>query len=427
MLISDSTAPNVALSTPPTEVAPVSPLSARPATCPSFPPPLGRGKTLPPQGSSLPTPIRVAPLARLLREVKYPNSDFIVKGFTSGFDLGFVGPRTSLSSNNNLSVNLNPEAAIQKVMGEVELGRIAGPFADIPFPDFKCSPLSLREKSTPGKYRLLHNLSYPYDERAVNLNIPPEASHLQYASVLDAIALINLHGLKYLAKADIKEAYRLVPLSPDCYPLLGFRLKGQYFYDKCLPMGASSSCKIFESISSALQFILVNLFKVKFIVKMLDDFLFLGKSPGECKYGLDSFIRLCKMVGVPLAGEKTVLPSTCVTFLGVCIDTLGQSVYIPREKVASYAASSDILLGRVACTLWELKSMIGKPQFTCLVIPSGRPFLRRMHDATAGRTSPLSRVTLRPHIKEDLRLWSSFLRDFNGRGAVVLRHPLIIC
>ena len=372
----------------------------------------------------MPTPIRLGPLARLLREVDYPEIDFIREGFSSGFDLGFVGPLAPLSSNNNLSVNSNPEVAYQKVLAEVALGRIAGPFTDIPLPNFKCSPLSLREKSTPGKFRLLHNLSYPYDARAVNFNIPPEASHLQYASIRDAIALINRHGLRYLSKADIKEAYRLIPLSPACYPLLGFRLNGRYFYDKCLPMGASSACKIFERFSSALEYILRELFKVKYVVKMLDDFLFLGKTLEECSYGLESFTRLCGLVGVPLAREKTVLPATRVTFLGVSIDTAAQSVSIPEEKVSSYAASIQTLLGQDTCSLRELKSTIGKLQFTCLVIPAGRAFLRRMHDATAGRSSPLSKVALGPATKEDLRIWSSFLGEFNGRGLLSYDPPL---
>ena len=381
-------------------------------------------RSLPPTGNSLPTPVKVATLARLLSEISFPNADFVVSGFRFGFKLGFEGPQIPLSANNNLSVNRNIDAAAEKVSSEVSLGRIAGPFLDIPLSNFKCSPLSLREKSTPGKYRLLHNLSYPYDEQSVNFNIPMEASHLGYASVGDAIDSINHHCLLYLAKADIKDAYRLVPLHPSCYNLLGFRLKGLYYYDKCLPMGASSSCKIFESISTALQAILCSLYKVRFLVKMLDDFLFLGRSEGECRYGLDSFIHLCGLLSIPLAEEKTVLPARSATFLGVNIDTLSQRVSIPAEKVSSYAACLDSLLARDYCSLKEFKSTIGKLQFTCLVIPAGRAFLRRMHDATRGKTSPFSRVRLGPGIKEDLCMWKEFLSGFNGRGLLAYEDPL---
>ena len=369
-----------------------------------------------PPGNSLPTPIKVRELARLLREVDHPGRDYIIEGFSKGFDLGFRGPESALDASNNLSVNQNPEAALEKVLSEVKLGRIAGPFPSPPLPNFKCSPLSLREKSTPGKYRLLHNLSYPYNESAVNFNIPPEASHLQYSDIRDAIEMINQFDLLFLAKADIKEAYRLVPLSPACYHLLGFKLKGSFYYDRCLPMGASSSCKIFETISSSLLHILFSLYKVKYVVKMLDDFLFLGKSERECQYGLDSFVHLCRLVGIPLANEKTVPPSRSVTFLGVCIDTQNKVISIPMDKVSGYLGKVSAVIEAGTCSLRELKSLIGKLQFSCLVIPAGRCFLRRLHDATMGNTNPHRRVTLPAESKKDLEIWRDFLSHFNGRG-----------
>ena len=135
-----------------------------------------------------------------------------------------------------------------------------------------------------------------------------------------------------------------------------------------------------------------------------------------CQYGLDCFIHLCGLLAIPLAEEKTVPPAQCVTFLGVCIDTLSQSVSIPVEKVASYVVALDALLMKGDCSLRDFKSLIGKLQFTCLVIPAGRAFLRRMHDATVGKTSPLSRVRLSPGVREDLKLWREFLAHFNGRG-----------
>ena len=43
----------------------------------------------------------------------------------------------------------------------LSFGRIAGPFRDIPFVNFQSSPLVLVPKHDPGKYRLIHDLSYP--------------------------------------------------------------------------------------------------------------------------------------------------------------------------------------------------------------------------------------------------------------------------
>ena len=79
------------------------------------------------------------------------------------------------------------EAAMQKVQKEVALKRIAGPFEAPPLEHFKCSPLSMREKSTPGQFCLLHNLSYPHDDTAVNANIPVHKAKTSYSNIDDAL------------------------------------------------------------------------------------------------------------------------------------------------------------------------------------------------------------------------------------------------
>lgn len=44
-----------------------------------------------------------------------------------------------------------------------------------------------------------------------------------------------------MAKTDIKDAFRIIPVNPADYHLLGFSWDNEFYFDKCLPMGASSS------------------------------------------------------------------------------------------------------------------------------------------------------------------------------------------
>ena len=245
---------------------------------------------------------------------------------------------------------------------------------------------------------------------------------MQYASISDAIAIINTYGKCFMAKSDIAEAYRLVPMHPSCYNLLGFKLREEYYYDRCLPMGACSACKIFERFSSALLFILTSVYKVKHVVKLLDDFLFIGETEQQCLYALNSFKSLCALIKVPLAIKKTVEPSLNVTFLGINLDTVSGTASIPVEKINSYAVSLSKLLVRDECTLRELKSMIGKLQFTCCIITTGRCFLRRLHDKTVGKTSPSSKIILDDETKEDLKTWQLFLAKYNGRSLLAFSN-----
>ena len=70
------------------------------------------------------------------------------------FIFGFYCQECDIRSTNIKSANENPEEVDKKLSEEISLGRVAGPFDEPPFKDFKCSPLSLREKSTPSKFWL---------------------------------------------------------------------------------------------------------------------------------------------------------------------------------------------------------------------------------------------------------------------------------
>lgn len=52
---------------------------------------------------------------------------------------------------------------------------------------------------------------------------------------------------------DIKSAFRLMIINPGDFDLLGFKFEGNYYIDKCLPMGCAISCNLFEKISTFLQ------------------------------------------------------------------------------------------------------------------------------------------------------------------------------
>jgi hypothetical protein len=206
-----------------------------------------------------PTPVNRVKLIQLLHETKYDAQEikFLDEGFHFGFRTGFQGEEQELMSSNSMSTREHPDAVSKKILREIELGRIAGPFKYKPFTNFKVSPLALREKQQQGEYRLLHNLSYPYDEKSVNYNIPREASTIQYQQVRDARRLIADTGRgAYLSKSDIAGAFRIIPLHADEYHLFGFKWKNEYYFDKCLPMGCSSACQIFERFSNAMVWIL---------------------------------------------------------------------------------------------------------------------------------------------------------------------------
>lgn len=62
-----------------------------------------------------------------------------------------------------------------------------------------------------------------------------------------------------LAKAHIKSAFILLPISPLSFNSFGFCFDDLYFFDMCLLMGCSLSCTYFESFAFVLQLVVYKL------------------------------------------------------------------------------------------------------------------------------------------------------------------------
>ena len=90
----------------------------------------------------------------------------------------------------------------------------------------------------------------------VNDGISSEWSSLSYVSIDYLLSLVLEAGKEStLVKADIKEAYRMLPIHPEDQGLLGTQWEGEFYTDKALPLGLRSVPKIFTAVADALQWI----------------------------------------------------------------------------------------------------------------------------------------------------------------------------
>jgi len=357
----------------------------------------------------------------VLSTYKYDSilSEYLLQGFSFGFKLDFQGPPLNHRCSNLKSAVQSPAALESKLNKEISAGRVKGPFSEPPLsPHFNVSPIGLHPKKTPGEFRLIHHLSFP-PGNSVNSFIPQAFSSVHYATIDDAISSILKCGNGcFLAKSDIKSAFRLIPLHPTDHPLLGFSWKDQFYYDCCLPMGASSSCAIFERFSTALEYIISCQLLNCYVHHVLDDFIFISSSESSCRLGLKRFQDLCHHLGVPLAEEKTVGPSQTLTFLGIELDTLEMEARLPDDKLFKCRQLIQGALGKKSLLLKSLQSILGVLNFACSVVVPGRAFLRRLTQLLVGRDNRHSHLHLRLSrgSKLDLITWKSFLTDFNGKS-----------
>ncbi len=366
-------------------------------------------------------------LSVLLDGYDQHKREYLVNGFKRGFSIESASAAACQCSKNSKFVTDNPGIIWPFIEQELKANRFQGPFNDMPFPNMYLSPLGARPKKTPGSYRLIHDLSYPYDgQRSVNDGIPVSFSSVKYYTVADAIdCILELGPGSFLCKTDIQSAFRIVPVRLEDHHLLGFVYGGQYYYDTCLSMGLSSSCRIFEEFSTALQWILVNKLHVSHTLHMVDDFLLLGKTFEQAKLALEIFQELCSFLGVPLATNKTFGPVTRLPFLGVDLCTITMSAYVPLDKLISYSKELLTLFDKNFTTKSHLRQIIGRLNWATAVVQGGRPFLRRFIDLTVGIKHNFQKLKVTKGIRQDAKMWLRFLTSHQGK-VMFLPHSWVM-
>ena len=189
------------------------------------------------------TPIKTGKLESLL--ARHPNRDAVRKlmeNLKKGHKLHYSGPTKSRCGENLLSVRKNPNEAMKKIMKEVELGRVAGPYnstEETGLGSLIISPIGLVPKQT-GGCRLIHHLSFPWGN-GINAFIDDEQSKVKFAKCDEALENIARLGKNTtLAKLDVKSAYRLLPIQEPDFRLLGFHLGKKIFVEKMVPNGSQN-------------------------------------------------------------------------------------------------------------------------------------------------------------------------------------------
>ena len=114
---------------------------------------------------------------------------------------------------------------------------------------------------------------------------------VHYETLDHVISLLSHFGRGALiCKTDIEDSFRIIPNHPSSYHLFGFTRESQFYYDRCLPMGCAESCRFFERLSSALQWIVQTRGTL-----VLDDLIFIGPPNSlTCFHDLNKFIGLAE-------------------------------------------------------------------------------------------------------------------------------------
>ena len=93
---------------------------------------------------------------------------------------------------------------------------------------------------------------------------------------------------------------------------------------------------------------------------------------------LKVFLRVCKLLGIPVAMDKVEGPATLIVFLGLKLDSVKQQIRLLLDKLEAILKELGEWQQRDKATKCQLPSLIGKLSFAAKAIPADRLFTRRL-------------------------------------------------
>ena len=346
----------------------------------------------------------------------HPDSgfvDYILTGIRTGFRIGFNRSQDLEQATGNMYCH-DPSLVSNYLSRELLLHRMWKLPAGV-FPrGIQISPIGLiPKKNRPGKWRMIVDLSSP-PQHSVNEGISEELSSLAYTCVDHLAALILSEGRgSSLVKADIKEAYRMVPIHPEDQHLLGIQWNDSVYVDRMLPFGLRSAPKIFSAIADAAQWVLKNM-GVTLSLHYLDDFILVAKSTAEATQQKHLLVSQFERLGIPLEPAKLEGPTTCLTFLGIEVDTVALQLRLPGPKLSEVRRCLRQCAFHPSISKHTLEHLTGLLQFATKVVRPGRPFLRRLYALQNVGDHPDHRVRMSAPAQADIVWWLVFSEQWNG-------------
>lgn len=285
------------------------------------------------------------------------------------------------------------------------------------------SALGAIPKPNSSEVRLIHDCSRP-PGRALNDYISCQS--FKFQTLDDAIKLLKPNY--FMAKIDLRHAYRSVPIHKSNYTATGLQWhfagssNPTYFYDTRLPFGAKCSPEIFHRLTQSVRRMMERRGFTSIIV-YLDDFLVLGETKAECQQAFTTLLQLLQDLGFQISWKKVVGPTQKLVFLGVELDTLRCEMALPLDKLTDLVQVVAQFRTRRRANKHQLQQLAGKLNWACRVVYGGRTFLRRILDMLNALQSSTAKARLSAEFQADIHWWHSFLPHFNGRCAFLRQLP----
>jgi len=323
-----------------------------------------------------------------------------------------------------------------QIDAEVRKGRYSEDFGPDLLPGMYSSPTHAVPKPGTDTFRLINDQSA--GEFSPNSMIhPDDVAGTCMDSIQSLGASLRAHRDKYgderlvMFKADIKEAYRLMWMSPEWQAKQAVTCGLSRHIDFCNCFGNRGSYKVFLSFASLVGWIAEHVKLIPNLRIYIDDNCSFGHAehvqyydPYRCYFPTNQsrLLMLWDEFGIPHEQRKQVY-GPIVTFIGFDVDPNAMTISLNDERRSK-------LFGRIhefakpgkRRTLKEFQSLSGHVNWSLAVFPLLKPALSALYAKIAGKTEDRLPVRVNNAICFELE-W--FVRHASAASGVFLLKSVV--
>ena len=265
----------------------------------------------------------------------------------------------------------------------------------------KTSALAAIPKSD-GDIRLIHDFSRP---EGYSVNDFAQKDHCAYQSLNDAIKLLSPSA--FIAKVDLKAAYRSVPIKTMHHTLTGLRWtfsgdrNATNIVDRMLGFGLRKRPSVFNRITQSVTRMMHR--RGFNCTCYLDDFFLCEDSFDACAKALATLISLLRSLNFRINWKKVVDPCRKMTFLGVQIDLDQARLTLDPEKATDLCALLQETSNKSRLSKAFLQLLAGKLVWASQVHQWGRWHIAPFFHTIATLQGQRHRARLSVVLKQELQ------------------------
>ena len=262
------------------------------------------------------------------------------------------------------------------------------------------SPIFIRPKKESGKFRVIFNL------QALNEYV---AYHKFKMDTLQSAINLMKPGC-FMMSIDLRDAYYSVPVSPTYRKYLKFIWRDQLYQFTCLPMGLSSSPRIFTKIMKPV-FAHLRSEWGHCCFGYIDDSIYLEDTQQLAETSTLHATQLLTRLGfVPHPTKSVFEPTQNLEFLGFQLNSVTMQVKLTPKKIERLINACQRALAPQTLSIRDLASLIGSLVATFPGVQFGPLHYRTLeHDKNLALQQSNyhfdAKVVLSPGSRLDLNWW----------------------